>query len=49
MPFEAAKTAVFLHGLCAEYYCTDQDQSGLIASDIIKLIPALVKRLRDAG
>ena len=47
-PFEAAKTAVFIHGLCAEYYCTDQDQSGLIASDIIKQIPAVVKRLRDA-
>ena len=47
-PFEAAKTAVFIHGLCAEYCCTEQDQSGLIASDIIKQIPAVVKRLRDA-
>ena len=47
-PFEAAKTAVFIHGLCAENCCTEQDQSGLIASDIIRQIPAVVKRLRDA-
>jgi NAD(P)H-hydrate epimerase len=46
--FEAAKSAVFIHGLCAEYGCTGQDQTGLIASDIIKQIPAVVKRLRDA-
>jgi NAD(P)H-hydrate epimerase len=48
-PFEAAKSAVFIHGLCAEYGCTEQDQTGLIASDIVKQIPAVVKRLRDAG
>ncbi len=47
-PFEAAKTGVFIHGLCAEYCCTERDQTGLIASDIIKQIPAVVKRLRDA-
>jgi NAD(P)H-hydrate epimerase len=48
-PFEAAKSAVFIHGLCADYCCADQDQSGLIASDIIRHIPAVVKRLRDTG
>jgi NAD(P)H-hydrate epimerase len=47
-PFEAAKSAVFLHGLCADYCCTEQDQTGLIASDIINQIPVAVKRLRDA-
>ena len=48
-PFEAAKSAVFIHALCAEYACTDQDQIGLIASDVIGQIPAVIKRLRDAG
>jgi hydroxyethylthiazole kinase-like uncharacterized protein yjeF len=46
-PFEAAKSAVYLHGLCADYCCTERDQTGLIASDIVKQIPVAVKRLRD--
>ena len=47
-PFEAAKSAVFIHGLCAEVCCTEQDESGLMASDIISHIPTVVKRLRDS-
>jgi len=47
-PFEAAKSAVFIHGLCAEACCAEQDESGLIASDIISHIPSVVKRLREA-
>jgi NAD(P)H-hydrate epimerase len=47
-PFEAAKSAVFIHGLCAEYCCVDQDETGIIASDIIRHIPAVIKRLRVA-
>jgi len=45
--FEAAKSAVFIHGLCADYCCADQDQTGIIASDIIEHIPAVIKRLRQ--
>ena len=48
-PFEAARSAVFIHGLCAEQFCVNQDQSGIIASDIISLIPAVVKQQRAAG
>ena len=48
-PFEAAKSAVFIHGLCAEACCADQDQIGIIASDVISHIPAVIKRLREAG
>jgi NAD(P)H-hydrate epimerase len=48
-PFEAAKTAVFIHALGAESYCRHHDQIGLVASDIISHIPAVVKRLRDMG
>ena len=47
-PFEATKSAVFIHGLCAEYCCGDQDQTGIIGSDIIRHIPVVVKRLREA-
>ena len=39
MPFEAAKSAVFVHGLCADDCCIERDQTGLIASDIVKQIP----------
>ena len=46
--FEAAKTGVYLHARCAELFAEDQDESGLIASDIIRLIPELVKQLRRA-
>jgi NAD(P)H-hydrate epimerase len=48
-PFEAAKTAVFIHALSAESYCRKHDQIGLVASDIIKHIPAVVKRLRNTS
>ena len=44
----AAKTAVFIHALCAEHYAQKQDQSGLIASDVIERIPLVIKQLRDA-
>jgi len=45
-PFDAAKTAVLVHALGAEDYVTDNDETGLIASDIVQRIPGLVKRLR---
>ncbi|MBT8435106.1 MAG: NAD(P)H-hydrate dehydratase [Gammaproteobacteria bacterium] len=48
-PFEAAKTAVFIHALSAEAYCRKHDQIGLVASDIIKHIPTVVKRLRNTS
>jgi len=45
--YEAAKTAVYLHARCAEEFALDRDESGLIASDIIRLIPKLVKQIRN--
>ena len=45
--FEAAQTAVYIHARCAEEFALDQDESGLIASDIISLIPKLVKQIRN--
>ena len=46
--FSAARSAVYVHALCAELYAKERDESGLIASDIIGLIPQMVKQLRDA-
>lgn len=49
LPFAAARSAVYIHALCAELYSLDRDESGLIASDVIEYIPLVVKQLRDAG
>jgi hydroxyethylthiazole kinase-like uncharacterized protein yjeF len=46
--FSAARSAVYVHALCAESYARRGDESGLLASDIIGLIPQIVKQLRDA-
>ena len=46
--FDAAKTAVYIHACCAEAFALEADESGLIASDIIHLIPELVKQIRHA-
>ncbi|MCP3687529.1 MAG: NAD(P)H-hydrate dehydratase, partial [Gammaproteobacteria bacterium] len=45
-PYQAARTAVFIHALCAESFAEDFDQSGLIASDIIQRIPSITRKLR---
>lgn len=46
--FEAARTAVHIHACCAEHFAEQADETGLIASDIIRLMPSLVKQLRHA-
>ena len=45
--FEAARTGVLIHALCAEEYAAQHDESGLIASDIVLRIPAMVMQLRE--
>jgi hydroxyethylthiazole kinase-like uncharacterized protein yjeF len=45
-PFDAAKTGVLIHALCAEDYAASNDESGLIASDIIARIPNILMQLR---
>lgn len=46
-PFDAARSAVYIHALCAELYCDGNDPIGLIAGDIIELIPRVIDRLRN--
>ena len=48
-PFDAACTAVFLHACAADLFTAERDQTGLIASDVIDLIPRVVKQIRDDG
>jgi len=45
--FEAARTGVLIHALCAEEYAVQHDESGLIASDIVRRIPAMLMQLRE--
>ena len=45
-PFEASKTGVLVHALCADAYASDQDETGLIASDVVDTIPVVIKQLR---
>ncbi len=47
--FEAARSAVLIHAICAESFSAEQDQIGLIASDIIERIPKVIRQLRNAG
>jgi hydroxyethylthiazole kinase-like uncharacterized protein yjeF len=47
-PYEAVRTAVYLHAICAEQFAIEGDQIGLMASDIIEAIPQVVKQLRNA-
>ncbi len=46
-PYQAARAAVFIHALCAEDFAEDYDQSGLIASDIIRRIAKITRQLRS--
>jgi len=48
-PFEAARSAVYIHALSAECYLADHDPVGLIASDVIEHVPTVIKQLRDRG
>lgn len=43
-PFEAAKSAVYLHGLAGDLAAKDKTQISLIASDIIEKLPEAIKK-----
>ena len=46
-PFEAARSAVHLHARCADAWSRNRDQCGLMAGDIIDLIPEVMCSLRE--
>ena len=43
IPFQAAKYAVYLHGLAGDLAAKEKTQIGMIASDIIEKIPEAIK------
>ena len=48
-PLAAARAGVLVHALAAERFCEGRDPIGLIASDLIEAIPAVVAELRRAS
>lgn len=45
--YQAARTGVFVHALCAEDFAHEFDETGLIAGDIIHRIPKVIRSLRS--
>ena len=44
--FEAAKLAVYLHGLAGDLAAKDKGEISLIASDILKNLPLAIKKAK---
>ncbi len=47
VPFEAAKTGVYIHGLVGELASKDYTEYGVLASDLLSYIPAAIKYYLD--
>lgn len=45
--FDATKTGVLIHALCAEDYLDDNDEISLIATDVVDCLPRIIKQLRQ--
>ena len=46
---EAARMGVFTHGLAGDLVAADSGADGLVASDILRMLPAAVQRAREGG
>ena len=46
---EAARMAVFVHGLAGDLVAADSGADGLVASDILGMLPAAMQRAREGG
>ncbi|MNL49147.1 Bifunctional NAD(P)H-hydrate repair enzyme Nnr [compost metagenome] len=48
MPLRAACLGVYVHGLCAEIWVSDgNDSLGMMASDLIEILPRALKRIHS--
>jgi NAD(P)H-hydrate epimerase len=47
--FEAASLGVFLHGEAGEKISTELGDTGMIASDLLPALPAMIKQLKNRG
>jgi len=48
-PFDAASLGVYLHGLAAEMAKERLGDTGMIASDLLPLLPVTIKELKNRG
>jgi NAD(P)H-hydrate epimerase len=48
-PFDAASLGVYLHGAAGETVSQDMGDTGLIASDLLPVLPKMIKQLKDRG
>jgi NAD(P)H-hydrate epimerase len=48
-PFDAARLGVFLHGLAGDLAASELGQEAMIASDLVRFLPAAIKEYRRSG
>jgi hydroxyethylthiazole kinase-like uncharacterized protein yjeF len=48
-PFDAASLGVYLHGKAGEAVRNDMGDVGMIASDLLPVLPTIIKQLKDGG
>jgi NAD(P)H-hydrate epimerase len=46
-PFEAASSGVFIHGLAGERVKMAMGDTGMIASDLIPILPLVIKHIKE--
>ena len=46
---EAARMGVFLHGLAGDLIAANSGADGLVASDVLRMLPAAMRRTREGG
>ena len=49
IPIEATKAGVFLHGLAGDLVAKEKGDYGMIASDVIEMIPQAIKHIQEQG
>lgn len=48
-PHDAARVGVYLHGLAGDLAAAEMGQAGMIAGDLLRQVPAAVRRLREGA
>jgi hydroxyethylthiazole kinase-like uncharacterized protein yjeF len=48
-PFDAASLGVYLHGAAGETVGNEMGDTGMIASDLLPVLPKIIKQLKDRG
>jgi hydroxyethylthiazole kinase-like uncharacterized protein yjeF len=48
-PFDAASLGVYLHGAAGEMVKNEIGDTGMIASDLLPVLPAIIKQIKNRG